>query len=215
MPNIWKNIIGKRYGQLVVLKYLGKQNYTRTRVKARCDCGNVKDYFLNNLQRKGHTQSCGCLRTKESVVRFVTHGLRRHPLYRTWADIKTRCYNKNAIRYKRYGGRGAMMCEDWRLNPDHFIVWAVAKGWKKGLKIDKDIKVPGNLTYGPEFCSIVTNKVNTQHTSRTRQLEYKGTIQCAAQWADSIGIERSKFHQRVKKCGYNLAEYFKLWGFSV
>lgn len=150
MPNLSKNCIGKRYGQLVVLKYLGKQNYTRPRVQAKCDCGIIKDYFLCNLQRKSHTHSCGCFRRQKAVARFVTHGLRRHPLYRIWADIKTRCYNKNALHYPRYGGRGVKMCSDWKKNPDHFIVWAVANGWRKGLKIDKDIKKPGNLTYGPK-----------------------------------------------------------------
>lgn len=215
MANLWKNIIGKRYGQLIVIKYLGKQNYTRVRVRAKCDCGNIKDFFLNNLQRKGHTLSCGCLRKEITLERCVTHGLRQHPLYRIWADIKTRCYNDHALHYYRYGGRGVRMCEEWLQDAEPFIKWAIANGWEKGLRIDKDKKVPGNLIYGPEFCLILTNKENAQYTRRSRKLEYNGVTKCAIEWAHSIGIEKSKFHQRVKKCGYNLTEYFKLWGNSI
>jgi len=208
-------IVGRKYGRLTIVEYLGKDGYSRTRVTARCDCGTIKAYFLNNLQRKAHTQSCGCLRKKVSIARFVTHGMRRHPLYRIWADIKTRCNNPNVPHYDRYGGRGIQMCEEWLRDPAAFIYWALANGWKKGLKVDKDIKVKGNLIYGPEFCSITTNKENSRHTRRTRLLTHNGETKCAADWADAIGIERSKFHQRVKKCGYNLTKYFELWGRST
>jgi len=216
MAKILNNpLLGQRYGRLTIVEYLGKNGYTQPRVTARCDCGTIKDYFLGNLQRKGHTLSCGCLRKKVSIARFVTHGMRRHPLYKIWADIKTRCYNENVQHYYKYGGRGVRMCDEWLKDPAAFIYWALGNGWKSGLRIDKDKKVKGNLIYGPEFCSIVTDKENTHYTRRNRVLEHNGEIKCAAAWADSIGIERSKFHQRVKKCGYNLTKYFELWGLST
>jgi hypothetical protein len=34
--------------------------------------------------------------------------------YRSWASMKTRCYNSNEAAYKNYGGRGIRVCEGWR-----------------------------------------------------------------------------------------------------
>jgi len=36
-----------------------------------------------------------------------------HPLYITWRGIKSRCCCKTFRDYKRYGGRGITMCEEW------------------------------------------------------------------------------------------------------
>jgi hypothetical protein len=50
-----------------------------------------------------------------------THGLSRtHPLYSTWGNMMTRCYNPKFKQFKDYGGRGIYVCERWR-NPQLFI----------------------------------------------------------------------------------------------
>lgn len=37
-----------------------------------------------------------------------------HPLYRTWINMKARCFNPNDKRYYRYGPRGITVCDSWR-----------------------------------------------------------------------------------------------------
>lgn len=44
-----------------------------------------------------------------------------HPLYRTWQDMKRRCYNKNRPEYKNYGGRGIKVCKRWLENFWNFV----------------------------------------------------------------------------------------------
>lgn len=56
-----KNYIGKRFGQLTVLDYAGKQNGMH-RWKCRCDCGQLTVVGQTLLQ-SGKTQSCGCLKS--------------------------------------------------------------------------------------------------------------------------------------------------------
>ena len=56
-----KNIVGQRFGKLVVLEMLEKRNkYGRIMYRCKCDCGNIVDVLGNSLVL-GHTMSCGCL----------------------------------------------------------------------------------------------------------------------------------------------------------
>ena len=53
--------IGKRYGQLTILKFDGYKNgSTSLYVSVLCDCGNTKSVQLCSLKR-GSTKSCGCI----------------------------------------------------------------------------------------------------------------------------------------------------------
>lgn len=44
------------------------------------------------------------------------HGMSKTKIYKVWADMKQRCYNKTASSYKYYGGRGITVCELWIFN---------------------------------------------------------------------------------------------------
>lgn len=62
-------MIGKRFGKLVVIEYYGRKGSRNKKYYlCRCDCGNTKVVCIENL-RSGHTQSCGCLKNKESIRR--------------------------------------------------------------------------------------------------------------------------------------------------
>ncbi len=54
-----KNYIGKRFGQLTVIRYYGKIDGAH-RWECKCDCGNVTVVHQTLLQ-SGKTKSCGCL----------------------------------------------------------------------------------------------------------------------------------------------------------
>lgn len=69
-----ENVIGKRFGRLIVVADVAKEDRKIPKVReviCRCDCGNTKRVRLNNI-RSGNTKSCGCLE-KELV-----HGRRRN-----------------------------------------------------------------------------------------------------------------------------------------
>ena len=46
---------------------------------------------------------------------------RKTPEYRTWIEIKTRCYNPKATGYKYWGGRGITMCDAWKDSFQTFV----------------------------------------------------------------------------------------------
>lgn len=60
-----KDWIGKRFGKLVVTKYMGKESGIH-HWKCQCDCGKETIVSQSNLQH-GHTKSCGCLQAKSAV----------------------------------------------------------------------------------------------------------------------------------------------------
>lgn len=70
--------------------------------------------------------------------------------YRAWQYMKTRCYNKNRLDYKNYGGRGIKVCPEWKDNFDQFLAdVGYAPGPEYSLdRIDCDKNYqPGNVRW--------------------------------------------------------------------
>lgn len=103
----FKNLVGERFGQLVVTEYLGDRYYV-----CECDCGESKRIFGGHLTT-GHTKSCGCFRRATTAALSSTHGLCYSSEYHSWSHMRQRCYNKADKDYKDYGGRGVTVCRRW------------------------------------------------------------------------------------------------------
>nr|DAH73276.1 MAG TPA: hypothetical protein [Caudoviricetes sp.] len=54
------DLIGKQYGRLTVIKYIGKDKYNNAMWECRCSCGNTITIRGATL-RDGKARSCGCL----------------------------------------------------------------------------------------------------------------------------------------------------------
>lgn len=63
-------------------------------------------------------------------------------------DMMRRCYNPNSIAYKQYGAKGITVCQEWH-DRETFRTWALANGYKKGLRINRIDPTKG---YTPENC---------------------------------------------------------------
>ena len=89
-----------------------------------------------------------------------SHG--KHPLYNTWAHMKRRCSNPNAISFANYGGRGIRVCERWSAS---FVDFVNDMGPRpEGHTLDR-INNDGN--YEPGNCRWATGK-QQRSTSRVR-----------------------------------------------
>lgn len=153
------DIVGKKFYRLTVLSYHDRVNNS-DRYLCRCDCGVEKVIIRNNFVRtKGSiTKSCGCLNLEKSFTAFKTHGMTGTRLHRVWCSMLQRCSDPNANRYKNYGERGIIVCEEWKNDFVVFKDFALANGYKDNLQIDR-INNDGN--YEPSNCRFVTNQQNS------------------------------------------------------
>lgn len=174
-------------GYVRVVSFLEKRrdkfNKIRCFWNCLCRCGNaivLHTYQINIKQPKG----CGCyiqIRKGNSVRHdyHIKHGLsNKHPLYRTWKNIKCRVFNKNIKSYHFYGAKGISMCNEWKNDFKSFFDWSISNGWRLGLVIDR-INHLGH--YEPSNCRFITRsenalKVFIDHPNLHRGSNHKDAI---------------------------------------
>ena len=139
-------------------------------------------------KKKGNTKSCGC-----QCARYTNpHGLKQHPLYGTWVQMKYRCQSPKHIKYEDYGGRGIQVCDRW-LNVRNFVE-DMYPSYQKGLTLDR-VDVNGN--YEPSNCrwaSIETQSRNTRDIQANNTSGYRGVHYTKDKWVARIVINTKKIH---------------------
>ena len=171
-----------RFDRLMVVREVAPNRWGHRRFLCVCDCGTKKAVGLNEL-RNGRTRSCGCLHDDVSSVRMnkLNSGRgRKHPLYRVWKGMIVRCSNSNCAAYKRYGGRGIRVCNEWKNDSLAFINWGIANGWSPHLTIER-IDNDGN--YQPSNCEFITKSENTN-----RRLQRERTHMRAAYVLSALSL---------------------------
>ncbi len=112
-------------------------------------CGNkVERRTSDGLKQK---KCCG------GISRYAPKGSKLH---NTYIGMTQRCWDKNAINYSNYGGRGITVCKAWR-NFDNFAKWALSNGFYEKLQIDR---IDNNRGYSPENSRFITRTENMRNT---------------------------------------------------
>lgn len=161
-------------------------------------CGARSTRLGGNIRRAANAGATGC----ECGNRSRKHGLYKHPGYKTWDGMIARCYNRDHDAFHRYGGRGIGVCDEWRASPAAFCEWLEAKGWRRGLQVDRRDNDAG---YSPENCRLVPPIENANNKACNRTLIIDGEALTVAQASRRWGIGKTTIKERLNR-GWSDAE---------
>ena len=172
--------------------YIGKASDSRPEYGLfRCDCGNVKNVFIQGVVhgQSKHCKICGRYKynlSKEDYKAIYTARIR----------AMNRCYNPKNPSYYNYGKRGITVCDEWRKNPSSFVEWGVKNGWKRGLTLDR---IDNNLGYSPENCRWATPKTQSNNRLVCIYYEHDGMRKTLAEWSEYYNMPKYIAYNRYRR----------------
>lgn len=195
------DLTGQRFGKLTVKEWAGKSNLRYDKKDMSdfwicwCDCGDPEYnpvVACNRWLRYGNTSSCGCKSRKHRMA-----GTR---IYYIWSHMIGRCNNPRLDEYPRYGGRGIVVCSNWRSSFENFYT-------DMGEPLDEltldRIDVNGHYSCGhceeclslgwTANCRWATKKQQNRNRRDNRPITWNGEAKLITEWAEdprlvSLGI---------------------------
>lgn len=160
----------------------------------KCHCGEkilCKIYSITS----GSTKSCGCIRNGKNTARSKKHGMYNTVEYAAWESMKSRCYNIKSAGYKDYGGRGIVVCEEWK---NSFSVFYKDMGDKpeKNYSLER-LDVNGN--YEKSNCKWGTKEEQDRNRRNNIYIHYKGETKILKDWERKTGIPQQTIRKRMIK----------------
>ena len=188
-----KDLIGQRFGKLVVVKHDDSSTTRHPKWICQCDCGNTKSIHASALI-SGLTRSCGCLRreTMDSKTR----------LHRIWRLMRHRAL-KHTSKSEYHFDRGITMCDEWANDFKTFKEWSLANGYDDSLSIDR---IDNNNGYSPDNCRWTTAKVQANNRRNNVYITINGETLSLSLWCDKLGINRKSVSAYRRQHGISYEE---------
>lgn len=163
------DLTGQTFGQLTVLGVHSKIQWSNNcgysySWMCRCSCGHI---VYKSTQELLHHKGRLPLMCQPCAARLIhtKHGSCRSNLYGIWSGMKQRCYDKNHPGYRRCGGKGVIVCDEWVNDYPEFEEWAFTHGYKDGVRLVRRNKQDN---WAPENCYFEGNRLitidNVAHT---------------------------------------------------
>ncbi len=196
-----KDLTGKRFGRLVVLRFAGHRVYpAKDRLNGHrhaywscmCDCGNPTVVRGRDLTQ-GNTTSCSCYQKTRAITHGQSTNLKQHPIYSSWKAMMQRCHNPNSPSYVNYGGAGKLVCERWH-DFRNFLA-DMGSGWQAGLSLGR---IKNELGYSAENCEWQNHYKQARNKSNNRWLTHNGNTRLLGDWARLYSIHPHTLASRLK-----------------
>ncbi len=188
------NLIGKKFGRLVVIKRMDNNKQRQSMWLCVCDCGNEKIILGYNL-KNSNTKSCGCLQ----IEKVTKHGYSTSKTYNSWRHMIQRCADLNHKFYHNYGGRGITVCKKW-LKFENFLE---DMGEPPSAKHSID-RINNNGNYCKSNCRWATRKEQVSDMRNNLYFTYKNKTQLLIEWSEETGIPYSTLWQRIYRLGWSI-----------
>lgn len=173
----------------------------RTFLRCRCECGNTREFFADNVFR-GVTLSCGCLGRSRRRAANLVHGVsNRTKVYVSWIAMKRRCGDPNDASFKNYGGRGIRVAPEWESDFKAFhshIKTMIPEGTEDipaGLSIDR---IDNERGYEPGNIRLADRFVQARNKRSNVLISIDGVTKTLTEWCRESGIKPPTAAARIK-----------------
>ena len=126
-------------------------------------------------------------------------------LQQIWENMFNACYCPTNTRYLLYGFIGIKIDKQWKENPSLFYEWAVGRGFKEGLTIER---IDKKKDFSPKNCRIIRGLFDAPRKNNAIYLSIDGDERTISEWAEFFRINRSKIVSRYQSGGIKAAEDF-------
>lgn len=188
------DLVGMRFGRLVVLRRGDRNKSRKYNWECVCDCGNFKTAPTDVL-RSGNTKSCGCLRREITAQRDrmrKKHGLSRTPEHAVWRQMMKRCLDERDRSFGNYGARGITVCKEW-FDFERFLA---DMGIRPSIDHQIDRKDNGK-GYSKENCRWVTRTQNMRNKRNTIWLILDGKKVTTGEASEKTGVKYKTIKTRL------------------
>lgn len=122
--------------------------------------------------------------------------MNRHdiPEYRSWRSMKTRCYNPNRPEYAHYGGRGIVVCDEWK---NDFLAFYRDMGTRPS-KLHSIDRIDVNGNYGPGNCRWATPWEQNRNQRTNKWVNWHGRTLLLEELCVQRGVSYSTVRYRLK-----------------
>lgn len=137
------------------------------------------------------------------LERNTTHGLSKNKHYPKWRDMQQRCYNQSNKFYADYGGRGVVVCDEWKNDPAAFISWCESKEpIPQGYSLDRYPDLNG--IYSPTNCRFASPSQQNRNMRSNIWIEYHGECLIYKDFVTKYGVvSYDTAKGRVRKRGWD------------
>ncbi len=204
MPNPI-DITDQRFGRLTAIARVpGVRLFSSCAWTFQCDCGKVVISSVNRV-RSGNTKSCGCWNIEVSTSHVQTHGLSNTPEWEVWKTMKQRCHNPKSKRYPEWGGRGIVVCEQWRKSFEVFIS-DIGNRPSSQHQIER---INNNGNYEPGNVKWATRSEQARNKRNNRLFDANGMSMTIPAWSEMFGVKQGVIANRLYRLGWSVEDAVK------
>lgn len=117
--------------------------------------------------------------------------------YVAWGHMIQRCHNEKNDAYKHYGGRGIIVCEQWRGTGGFERFFAdVGEAPSKEHSLDR---IDNNKGYYPENVRWATSREQGLNKRNNHLITIDGETKFITEWARQYGISCGTLYSRIKR----------------